>query len=192
MQSFRLMILIASTRPGRIGPAIGEWVTEVAEQHGGFDVDVVDLADLDLPLVDEPNHPRLRQYTKDHTKRWSERVDAADAFLFVMPEYNHGYTAPLKNALDYVFEEWAYKPVGLVSYGGVSGGTRATQLLKPVLAGLKLVAITEAVAIPFVRQHIDEDERFHANDDLNGAAKAMLDEVARWAGALAPLRSPAA
>jgi NAD(P)H-dependent FMN reductase len=118
------------------------------ETHGGFELDVAGLAEIELPFMDEPNHPRLRQYTHEHTKDWSRRVAAADAFVFVMPEYNHGFNAPLKNAIDYLVHEWSYKPVGLVSYGGIAGGTRAVQLLKPVLVGLKLVALPEAVYIP--------------------------------------------
>ena len=120
-----LQIIIASVRAGRVGLPVAEWFTARARSHGGFELDVADLAELALPLMDEPNHPRLRRYTQPHTLEWSARVDAADAFVFVHPEYNYGYTAPLKNALDYLNQEWAYKPVGFVSYGGISAGTRA-------------------------------------------------------------------
>jgi hypothetical protein len=113
-----LQIIIASTRPGRVGLPVARWFESRARTHGGLDVEVVDLAEIDLPFVDEPNHPRLRQYTQQHTKDWSAKVDAADAFVFVMPEYNYGFNAPLKNAIDYLHQEWLYKPVGLVSYGG--------------------------------------------------------------------------
>src|SRR6185437_13398474 len=116
-----LQVIIASTRPGRVGPIVGDWFLALARQHGGFDVQVSDLAELALPLMDEPHHPRLKQYQHEHTRNWSARVDAADAFVFVMPEYNYTFTAPLKNAIDYLHTEWAYKPVGFVSYGGISG-----------------------------------------------------------------------
>jgi NAD(P)H-dependent FMN reductase len=122
-----LMVIIASMRDGRAGRAVGDWFAQVAQDHGWFDVTVADLKEIDLPLMTEPHHPRLRQYTQPKTMEWSAMVDAADAFVFVMPEYNYAATAPLINAIDYLVQEWAYKPVGLVSYGGVSGGLRAAQ-----------------------------------------------------------------
>ena len=185
------MIIIASTRPGRVGLPVGQWFHERAVQHGGFDVELVDLASLNLPFMDEPKHPRLRQYTHQHTKDWSDAVDAADALVFVTPEYNHGLTAPLKNAIDYLNQEWAYKPVGFVSYGGVAAGTRAVQQLKPVVSVLKMVPLVEAVSIPFVQQFLNDEKQIQANEVMETAATAMLDELARWATALRPLRFPA-
>lgn len=88
-----LQIVVASTRPGRVGLPVAQWFQKVADKHAGFAVELVDLAAVDLPLMNEPNHPRLRQYVHEHTRRWSAQVDRADAFVFVMPEYNHGYTA---------------------------------------------------------------------------------------------------
>ena len=187
----RLMIVIASTRPGRSGLPIGEWFTARAQKQAAFDVDVVDLAELGLPFMDEPNHPRLRRYTQQHTKDWSVRVDAADAFVFVTPEYNHGYSAALKNAIDFLHVEWAYKPVGFVSYGGVAAGTRAVQQLKPVVAVLKMVPIMEAVSIPFHSQFLDEDGVVQANETMEQAAILMLEELARVEEALRPLRTQA-
>ena len=117
-----LKVIIASTRPGRLGEPIGTWVAAAAAEAGAFDrVEILDLAEIDLPLMNEPHHPRLRTYVHDHTKRWSQAVDEADAFLIVAPEYNYAITAPMKNALDYLSAEWAFKPVGLVTYGGASG-----------------------------------------------------------------------
>jgi len=184
----KLLIVIASTRPGRVGPAVADWFVGRATDHGGFDVEVADLAVIDLPMMDEPNHPVLGRYTKSHTVAWSETVDAADAFVFVHPEYNYGYTAPLKNAIDYLHREWRYKPVGLVSYGGISGGTRAAQMLKQVLTTVKMMPIPEAVSIPFVAKRIGDDGGFQSDTVMDDGAAAMLDELARWAGALAPLR----
>lgn len=183
----RLMILIASTRPGRVGVPVAEWFRGRALDHGGFDVEVVDLAELALPFMDEPKHPRLRQYTHQHTRDWSALVDRADAFVFVMPEYNYGFTAPLKNAIDYLHHEWAYKPVGFVSYGGVSAGTRAVQMVKQVVTTLKMVPLNEAVSIPFVQQFL-QDGRIEPNETMNAAADAMLTELLRWAEALQPMR----
>jgi NAD(P)H-dependent FMN reductase len=188
----KLIVVIASTRPGRVGLPVGEWFAARAHAHGGFDVETVDLAELGLPLMDEPNHPRLRRYANGHTKAWSARVEAADAFVLVTPEYNHGFTAPLKNALDYLHEEWQYKAVGFVSYGGIAAGTRATQMLKPVLVALKMTPVMEAVNVPFVRQFIDDEEQFQPNEILEQAADAMLDELVRVESALRPLRIPVA
>lgn len=183
-----LMILIASTRPGRVGLPVGEWFRERAVLHGGFRVEVVDLAELNLPFMDEPRHPRLRQYVHQHTREWSAKVERADAFAFVMPEYNYGFSAPLKNALDYLHHEWAYKPVGFVSYGGVSAGTRAVQMLKQVVTALKMMPVPEAVSIPFVQQFIDDEGQVRANATMDAAADAMLDELLRWVEALRSVR----
>jgi NAD(P)H-dependent FMN reductase len=173
----KLMIVIASTRPGRVGLPVGRWFNDRAVDHGEFEIDLVDLAELDLPMMDEPNHPRLQQYTHEHTRAWSERVDAADAFVFVTSEYNHGYPAALKNAIDFLHNEWHDKPVGFVSYGGVAAGTRAMQQLKPVVSALKMVPMVEAVNIPFVAQFIDDDENVVANEVMEQAAVAMLSEL---------------
>jgi NAD(P)H-dependent FMN reductase len=188
VQDLNLLIIIASTRPGRVGLPVGNWISEVAEAHGGFDVQVADLAEINLPLMNEPKHPRFMQYMFDHTKMWSERVETADAFIFVMPEYNHSFTAPLKNAIDYVSQEWAYKPVGFVSYGGASGGLRAVQQVKQTVSALKMVAVTEAVAITSVADKV-HDGVFGADERLETAAATMLGQVRRWAIALQPMRT---
>jgi NAD(P)H-dependent FMN reductase len=185
----RLMIVIASTRPGRIGLPVAEWFETRVATHGGFDVDVADLAAIDLPFMDEPNHPRLRDYTHQHTKDWSARVAAADAFAFVHPEYNYGMTAPLKNAIDFLNVEWAYKPVGLVSYGGVSAGTRAAQMIKQVVTTLRMTPVFEAVSIPFAAQFLGDEGEIEANEVMEKAADAMLVELLRYTEALRPLRS---
>ncbi|HYB86190.1 MAG TPA: NAD(P)H-dependent oxidoreductase [Streptosporangiaceae bacterium] len=183
-----LTIIIGSTRPGRAGAPIAQWFAARAKDHGGFDVNVVDLAEVDLPLLDEPNHPRLRQYTRQHTKDWSAIVDAADAFVFVTPEYNYGYPASLKNAIDYLHHEWQHKPVGFVSYGGVAAGTRAVQQLKQVVTTLRMLPVFDSVSIPFYSQFLGQDGTFQANEVLDQAADTMLDELVRTEAALRPLR----
>jgi NAD(P)H-dependent FMN reductase len=188
----RLLALTVSTRPSRKGPLVARWFETVARAHGGFDVDPVDLADMHLPLLDEPEHPRLRRYHHDHTRAWSARVDAADALVFVMPEYNYTTPPSLVNAIDYLFAEWAYKPVGFVTYGGVSGGLRAMQSTKLMVTGLKMVPMVEAVAIPFFSTFINaETQTFAPDPKQEKAATAMLDELRRWTDALAVLRTPA-
>ena len=185
-----LLIVIGSTRPGRAGLPIARWFATAAEKHGGFTVSTADLAELDLPLFDEPKHPRLGQYEHEHTKRWSALVAAADAIVLVTPEYNHAYPAALKNALDYLHTEWANKPVGFVSYGGVAAGTRAVQQLKPVVSALRMVPVVEAVNIPFHAAAV-RDGVFEASDVAQASADAMLTELGRVEAALATGRRTA-
>ena len=184
-----LTVIIGSTRPGRGGAAVAQWFAARAKDHGGFDVHVVDLADLGLPLLDEPSHPRLGQYVHQHTKDWSAIIDAADALVFVTPEYNYGYPASVKNAIDYLHQEWQHKPVGFVSYGGVAAGTRAVQQLKQVVTALRMLPVADSVNIPFYTQFLDSDGTLQANPVMEQAAGAMLDELVRTEAALRPLRT---
>ena len=188
MSKPKLLVIVTSTRPGRIGLPIGQWFFDAAARHGAFDVELVDLAEVNLPLQDEPHHPRLRQYQHEHTRRWSALIESAAALVWVMPEYNHGYTAPLKNALDYLVHEWAWRTVGLVSYGGMSGGIRATQLIKPAMTDLKMVVLAESVIIPWVNQ-LMKDGVFESNESIERQAQVMLTEMARVEEALRPLRA---
>jgi NAD(P)H-dependent FMN reductase len=187
----RLEIVISSTRRVRVGASVADWFVPIAKAHGAFDVDVADLLEVDLPFLSEPTHPRLRQYEDPRTKHWSARVAAADAFVLVMPEYNHGFNAPLKNALDTVYLEWAYKPVGFVSYGSIAGGSRAVQMLKPVLLFLRMSPVLEAVHIPFVSTLLDDERRLQATEAMGDAATLMLDELMRMERALRELREEA-
>ena len=185
------MIVIASTRPGRGGWPVAQWFIQHATDHDGFEISVVDLVEFRLPLLDEPNHPRLRQYVNPHTHEWSEQVDAADAFVFVTPEYNHGYPASLKNAIDYLHPEWRYKPVGFVSYGGVAAGPRSVEQLQQVVTAVKLYPLIEQVNIPFYQEFI-QDGAVQANEVMEQAAVAMLDQLVRTEALLRPLREEAA
>ena len=187
----KLSVVIASTRPGRVGLPVGRWFFEQAKRHGKFDVRLVDLKEQGLPLLDEPRHPRLGQYEHEHTKRWSTLVGEIDAFVFVVPEYNYSAPPALLNAIDFLFKEWAYKAAGFVSYGGLSGGTRSVQVLKGVMTTVKLVPLPEAVHIPFVTKLMLADGTFPGNEGLEQAGVVMLDELLRWTGALQSLRQPA-
>lgn len=187
----KLHTVICSTRPGRVGPAVATWFQDFAARHGKFDAALVDLAEFNLPVYDEPHHPRLRKYQHEHTKAWSASVDAADAFVFVTPEYNFGPPPSLLNALNYVYSEWNYKPAAFVSYGGVSGGMRAVQAEKLTLTTLKMVPIMETVLIPMVQQHLGEGGTFVPNEIHTTSARDLLDELFRWTEALKPLRQPA-
>jgi len=182
------MVVQVSTRPGRASDPVAKWAVESARAHGAFDVSFVDLREEALPLFDEPKHPRLGQYEHEHTKRWAAKVRAADAFLFVTPEYNYGMPPSLLNAITFLSTEWAYKPAAFVSYGGVSAGTRSAQMARGVLTAMKVVAIPEAVSLPFFTKSI-ENGVLVPGDVQDKAAITVLDELARWARALATLRS---
>ena len=186
-ENHRLMLVVGSVRPGRIGLPIAEWVRGVVEEHGGFDIDFVDLAELALPFMDEPRHPRLHDYTQPHTIAWSERVAAADAFLFVTPEYNYSYSPALKNALDFLNQEWWRKAVGFVSYGGVSSGTRGVAALLPVITVLGLVRVGANVELSFAGQRVD-DEGFHPDDREVALLGRELDELENLSTALRQAR----
>jgi NAD(P)H-dependent FMN reductase len=186
----RLGVVIASVREGRVGRPVADWFIERARAHAHFEIDDVDLKVVNLPIFAERHHPRLRQYESDHHKAWSARVASLDAFVFVMPEYNYSTAPALINALDYLLFEWSYKPLGLVTYGGISGGLRAAQMVKQTVSAMKLVAIPEAVTIPFVGQAIDKESgAFKATDAHDKSAATVLDELARWTTALATLRA---
>ena len=183
-----LHTIICSTRPGRIGPAVARWFHDFAGKHGTFDATLVDLAEFNLPVYDEPMHPRMQKYEHEHTKRWSASVAAADAFVFVTPEYNYGPPPSLLNALNYVYVEWNYKPCGFASYGGVSGGLRAAQMTKQTVTTLKMMPMVEAVAVPMVATLLDENKAFKSNNLIDTSAQQLLDELAKWAAALKPMR----
>jgi NAD(P)H-dependent FMN reductase len=186
----KLGVVVASTREGRAGLPVAEWFVTRAREHAGFDVGLIDLKEIDLPLLAEPHHPRLQKYTTDKTRAWAEIVAGHDAFVFVTPEYNHGAPPALINAFDHVYVEWNYKAAAFVSYGGVSGGLRSVQMAKPILAAMKVVPIVDAVTIPFVHQLIDAATgTFKASDSHDKAAAAVLTELARWTAALATLRA---
>lgn len=188
----KLMVIIASTRPGRVGLPVGRWVHQRAVERPTLDVDLVDLAELGLPFFDEPHHPRLRRYQHDHTRIWSARVAEADAFVFVTPEYNHGYNAALKNAIDFLHHEWKHKPVAFVSYGGVAAGTRAVQQLKPVVVSVGMTPLVDAVYIPFVASLVDAEHTFRPTDEIEAGASAMFEAIERHEAAMRPLRAAVA
>ncbi|MGE4334920.1 MAG: NADPH-dependent FMN reductase [Pigmentiphaga sp.] len=187
----KLHIVVCSTRPNRVGSSVARWALEEAEAQGHFDAELVELASFELPVFDEPEHPRLQKYQHAHTKNWSASVDAADAFLFVLPEYNFGAPGALVNAMQYLSREWQYKAVGLVSYGGISGGMRSAQAVRNMVTVYKMVPLLEAVPVVNVFQQLDADKAFVPNEANTTSAKAMLDELGRWTGALKTLRAPA-
>ena len=184
----KLKIIIASTRPGRVGAPVARWVLGRARHNEKFDPSLADLAEVNLPLLDEPKHPRLGAYEHAHTKAWSAIVKEADAFVIVTPEYNYSAPPALLNALDYLYSEWHYKPVSFVSYGGISGGLRSVQMTKQIVTALKMMPIVEAVTIPFIANHMKDGE-LQTSESLEKSATTMLDELHRWATALKPMRA---
>ncbi|KQZ05077.1 NADPH-dependent FMN reductase [Microbacterium sp. MEC084] len=173
-----IQIIIGSTRPGRIGRTVAEWFTAHAEADERFDIELIDLGEVNLPMLDEPNHPRKRRYTQEHTKRWSETIDRGDAVVWVIPEYNYALNSATKNAIDYLFHEWAGKPLGVVSYGGVSGGLRAAQQLKQVGSSLWMKTMPDIVMIPNVHSLVDDDGALQPTEIMDTSAAALLDAIA--------------
>jgi len=180
----RIMIIVGSVRPRRVGLPIAKWVSAAAEDLEDIEIDFVDLAELALPMMDEPNHPRLRQYTKQHTRDWSARVEAADGFIFVTPEYNHSFSPALKNAMDFLAAEWWRKPVGVVSYGGVSAGTRGVVALEPVMAVLGLVRVGAAVEISLLDGLQIADGQFVPSEKESAILTKMFSELTSLAQSL--------
>jgi len=182
-----LSVVITSVREGRVCDPIAQWFMTRVQAHGTFDARLVDLKDVNLPMLSEPNHPRLRKYQQDTTKAWSATVAASDAFVFVTPEYNYTLPPALVNAFDHLYHEWTYKACAFVSYGGVSAGTRSVQTARLMVTGLKMVPIVEAVNVPFFSQ-LMENGVFKGNEATDKAVPVMLDELLRWTDALKPLR----
>jgi NAD(P)H-dependent FMN reductase len=189
MSTKRLNVVIASTRPGRIGGQVGEWFAGVARAHSDFDVHVVDLAEIRLPMLDEPV-PAVdaTEYQHAHTRRWSAITAAADAFVFVTPEYNRGYPASIKNALDYLYAEWQDKPIAFVSYGMTSGGMRAAAQLTQVVVGLGMVPVTSGVVV-HLRETVNGDGVLVPTPRMVHSAQEALDELMRITSVLAAVRA---
>ncbi|UWE13320.1 bifunctional NAD(P)H-dependent oxidoreductase/GNAT family N-acetyltransferase [Actinacidiphila bryophytorum] len=188
-----ILVLVCSTRPGALGPAVGSWLAGAITPRArelGVDLMPLALGDLGLPFLDEEEHPSTGIYRHEHTRRWSATVAAADGFVVVTPEYNYGMPATLKNALDYLGPEWAWKPVGFVSYGNTSAGTRAVQHAKQVVTTLRLVPVGATVALRIA--DAVHDGQVRRDDALAAAAVGVLDELVRVAQALRPMRERAA
>lgn len=185
----RIGIIVASTRPGRLGREVGEWVFKNTPAHGTADYELLDLADYELPLFDETVVPMVTPGTRSHTRRWAASVARLDAFIFVTPEYNHGIPAALKNAIDYVYAQWNNKVAGFVSYGA-DGGIRAVEQLRGVLAQTRMATVGPQVALSL----LDDFRDFH---ELTPRARhqstfgAMLTDLESWAGALRGVRERA-
>jgi NAD(P)H-dependent FMN reductase len=185
-QTLKIAIVLGSTRPGRNGEAVSHWMYEIAKKRSDGYFELVDIRDFNLPLLDEPIPPSMGQYTKDHTKIWSAKIDSFDAYVFVTAEYNHGIPGALKNAIDFLFKEWNNKVAGFVSYGG-TGGVRAVEQLRLVMTELMVATVRTQVQLSL---HTDFENftKFKPAPFQEKVANTMLDEVIAWGGALKVLR----
>ena len=167
---------------------VAAWIAEKAAQSGVFEVEILDLGEVNLPMMNEANHPVIKKYEHQHTKDWSAKIEAADAFIFVTAEYDYNYPAPLRNAIEYLYHEWNYKAAGIVSYGGVSAGTRAANSLKADLATMSIVPLVQGVNFPMFAQFITEEGVFLPNENSDKSADAMLTELIRWTKGLKAIK----
>src|SRR5436309_5106294 len=183
----RIAIIIGSTRPGRKGEAVAKWVYEIAQKRSDALFELVDIKDFNLPLLDEPVPPSMGQYSKPHTKVWAAKIGSFDGYVFVAPEYNHGISGALKNAIDFLFAQWNNKAAGFVSYGGI-GGARAVEQLRLVLAEVQMATVRNQVLLSMFTD-FENFTTFKPALHHQKSLGAMLDQVVAWAGALKPLRT---
>jgi NAD(P)H-dependent FMN reductase len=186
----RIGIILGSTRPGRNGEQVARWVLDIASARDDAEYELVDLLDYPLPHLDEPIPPSMGQYQNDHTKAWADKIDSFDGFVIVTPEYNHSTSGVLKNAIDYLFAEWANKAVGFVSYGG-AGGARAVEHLRLIAGELQMADVRQQVTLSLITE-FENFSVFKPGDYNLAALNTMLDQVVAWSTALAPLRLSAA
>jgi NAD(P)H-dependent FMN reductase len=182
-----VLVIIASTRHGRKGEPIAQWFAELAATREDLTVELADLALLELPQLRDATPPMRSDSRDEGALEWSRIVAAADGFVVVSGEYNHGYPAPLKNAFDHLFSEWARKPIGFVSYGGAGGGVRAVEQMRQVAVELDMVPVRHQVAIPRVWAACGPDGALL--DPPREEAALLLDDIAWWAGALRGARA---
>lgn len=185
----KIAIIVGSTRPGRVGEAVATWVHAIARKRSDAEYELVDIAQFDLPLLDEPVPPSQGQYSKAHTKRWAAKIAEFDGYVFVTPEYNHGPSGALKNALDFLYAEWNNKAAGFVSYGS-AGGTRAVEQLRLVMAELQ-IADVRAQATFSLSTDFENYTAFTPAAGKDKAVTAMLDQLVAWSDAMRTVRDRA-
>lgn len=182
----RLAIIIGSTRPGRKADAVAQWVNGIAKKRSDAEVELVDVQDFNLPLLDEPVPPAMGQYSKPHTKAWADKIDSFDAFIFVTPEYNHGTSGALKNAIDYLYREWNNKAAGFVGYGS-AGGVRAVEHLRLVMGELQVADVRAQVMLSLYTD-FENFSTFKPAPHHEKSVEAMLDQLVSWGTALQNVR----
>jgi NAD(P)H-dependent FMN reductase len=182
----KLAIIIGSTRPGRVGESVGRWVHEIAQKRKDATFELVDIQEFNLPLLDEPVPPSMGKYSQEHTKKWAAKIAAFDGYVFVTPEYNHGISGALKNAIDFLFAEWNNKAAGFVGYGS-AGGARAVEHLRLVMAEVQVATVRNQVMLS-LRDDFENYVTFKPRPFHEQAVGQVFDQVIAWAGALKPLR----
>ena len=182
----KIGIILGSTRPGRNGEQVAKWVYDVASRRDDAEFELVDLLDYPLPHLDEPLPPSFGNYRNEHTKQWASKIASMDGFVIVTPEYNHGPSGVLKNALDYLYAEWNNKAVGFVSYGA-AGGVRAVEHLRLVAGELQMADVRQQVALSLLTD-FENFSVLRAGEYSLAALNTMLDQLVAWTNALAPLR----
>ena len=183
----KLQIILGSTRPGRVGEGVAKWAYKTAQRRDDIEIELVDIADYDLPLLDEPVPPMMNQYTKDHTKKWSQKIAQADGYIFVTGEYNHSIPGAFKNAVDFLNHEWHDKAVGFISYGS-SGGGRAVEHWRGISGELHMADVREQLLLS-LQTDFEHWSVFKPTDIHVEQLGKVIDGVAKWAGALKTLRS---
>jgi len=182
-----IAVIIGSTRPGRNGEAVAKWAYEVARKRRDADFELVDIKDFNLPLLDEPMPPMFGQYRHNHTRVWSAKIASFDGYVFVTPEYNHGTSGALKNAIDFLYNEWTNKAAGFIGYGGAAGA-RAVEHLRLVMSELQVATVRAQVGLSLFTD-FENFSVFKPAPNQESAVNAMLDQLIAWGGALKSLRN---
>lgn len=182
----KIGIVVGSTRPGRNGAAVANWIYDIAKKRDDAEFEMIDIADFNLPLLDEPYPAAMRQYTKEHTKAWAAKVAEFDGYIFVTPEYNHSTSGALKNAIDYLNAEWNNKAVGFVSYGSAYG-VRAVEHLRHIAGELQMADVRNQVMLSLFTDFVNMSE-FKPEQIRVDSVPPMLDQVVSWSKALKTIR----
>ncbi|MEE4545158.1 NAD(P)H-dependent oxidoreductase [Streptomyces sp. V4-01] len=187
MADLKIAVILGSTRPGRNGKAVADWVLAKAKDRTAADYDLIDLVDYPLPHLDEAMPASLGQYAGDHTKEWAATIARYDGFVFVTPEYNHSTSGVLKNAIDYIYGEWNNKAAGFVSYGGV-GGARAIEHLRGITSELQIAHVRQQLSFSLFHD-FENFSTFTPGPQHDGAVVTLFDQLESWAGALKTVRA---
>jgi len=182
----KLQVIVGSTRPNRAGKGVAVWVYEAAKERTDIEVELVDIADFDLPLLDEPMPPSLHQYTKEHTKRWAAKIDEADGYIFVTGEYNHSVPGALKNAIDFLYKEWNNKAAGFVSYGS-NGGSRVVEHLRGIMGEVQIADVREQLLLSLASD-FESYHTFQPTETHESKLNTVIDQIESWAEALKAVR----
>ncbi|MCU7358275.1 NADPH-dependent FMN reductase [Enterococcus dispar] len=171
-------IILGSNRPNRIGGDVAQWVKKTME-HEKLEIDIIDLAKINLPFLDEPNIPAQGNYQQEHTKNWSKTIKQYDGFVLVFPQYNWGYPAVLKNALDYLYDEWRHRPVSIMVYGG-HGGFQGLISMKLVTQGLNMYNMSVNPPLNISKEMFNENNQFididHSFKKISPQVKMVSEE----------------